>query len=247
MNRELIELQAAKLREGWGFSHTEPINVEQLLLKLNILTLFRPMSESFSGMCLKRGNFCFILVNCKHPVGRQNFTIAHELYHLFGEEDLYRHCSTSDSAAQSKEEKKANYFASALLMPKLGLQKMIPEDELKSKALSIGTLLTLENYFNVSRSALLVRLDQLRIISKKKYEKLSLLPVSELAKEYGFNTTLYKSGNCGKIIGDYGIKARKLFDEELISEGHFIELMYKIGVKPNLNNVTKVSDVWTGV
>ena len=45
----------------------------------------------------------------------------------------------------------------------------------------------------------------------------------------GFSTDVYEKGNEGLVIGDFGAKARELFDREIISEGHYIELLNMIG------------------
>lgn len=52
-NKFVIEKQVSEFRSDNGLSLSEPIALKSLLLKLNILTIFRPLSENFSGMCLK--------------------------------------------------------------------------------------------------------------------------------------------------------------------------------------------------
>ncbi len=50
---ESIVLDAYNFREMNSLNDTEPVNYKSLLLKLNVQTLYRPLSDSFSGMCLK--------------------------------------------------------------------------------------------------------------------------------------------------------------------------------------------------
>lgn len=232
MTKDIIEIRASELRTEWGLSSDEPLQLKQLLLKLDILTLFRPLADSFSGMCLKRNNNRFILINSNHPIGRQHFTIAHEFFHLFVQETFDVHYCNPGNNNSSRQEKDADFFASVLLMPEMGIKKMIPEPELSNRELSLATLLKLEHYFEVSRSALLIRLSYLKLLSSKTYPRLSEIPVIRSAKEYGYDTVLYQPGNNGVVIGDYGVKARTLFEKEKISEGHYIELLSKIGVDP---------------
>ena len=52
-NKFIIERQVAEFRADNGLSASEAINLKSLLLKLNVLTIFRPLSDNFSGMCLK--------------------------------------------------------------------------------------------------------------------------------------------------------------------------------------------------
>jgi len=236
MTNDIIEIKAYELRYEWGLSVIEPVPIKQLLLKLNILTMYRKLRTDFSGMCLKKDNYKFILINSQHPIGRQHFTIAHEFYHLFVQDSFDIHYCNPGSSSSSKQEREADYFSSVFLMPEMGVKSMIPEDELLNKRVSMATLLKLEHYFEVSRGALLVRLKSLKLISKDDYDMLLSVPVIKSAKEYGFSISLYLSGNDGLVIGDYGIKARNLFEKGLISEGHYIELLSKIGADPMQNN-----------
>ena len=63
----LVESQVSKFRQITGLSDSEAVNLKSLLLKLNVLTIFRPLSENFSGMSLKSGDKRFMLVNSNHP------------------------------------------------------------------------------------------------------------------------------------------------------------------------------------
>ncbi|KAA6311321.1 hypothetical protein EZS27_037525 [termite gut metagenome] len=86
---DAIAIEALNFRNDCFISSHEPINCKNLLLQLNVLTLYRPLSNNFSGMCLKSNEKKFILVNSNHSRGRQHFTIAHEFYHLFLEQSFY--------------------------------------------------------------------------------------------------------------------------------------------------------------
>ncbi|MFG6389418.1 ImmA/IrrE family metallo-endopeptidase, partial [Muribaculum sp.] len=79
----LVESQVSKFRQMTGLSDSEAVNLKSLLFKLNVLTIYRPLSDDFSGMSLKSDDRRFMLVNSNHPRCRQHFTIAHELYHLY--------------------------------------------------------------------------------------------------------------------------------------------------------------------
>jgi Zn-dependent peptidase ImmA (M78 family) len=160
-----------------GLGADEPINVKQLLQKLSILTLYKNLSENFSGMCLKSKEKTFILVNSGQARGRQHFTIAHELYHLFIQKDFKIHKCNPGQKTKDPQEKEADFFASIFLMPEMGVKKMIPESELIERNVSISTIIKLEHYFAVSRSAMLNRLHGLNLISQVKYDELKMIPV----------------------------------------------------------------------
>lgn len=225
----LIDSQVSRFRQRIGLSDTEAVNLKSLLLKLNVLTVYRPLSKSFFGMSLKSGERRFMLINSNDPRSRQHFTIAHELYHLFIEENPVPH-KCSEDGKKDESEQCADAFALHFLMPDDGVKQLIPENELISGVVSLGTVIRIEHYFSVSRAATLNRLSDLKLIDRAAKEKLSTFPVIRSAREYGYDTSLYEPGNENLVIGDFGAKARKLFDEEKISEGHYLELLHKIGV-----------------
>lgn len=222
---DVIEMMAAKFRLEVGLSASEAVNLKSLLRKLNVMTMFRPLSDNFYGMSLKSSNnLSFMLINSNNPKGRQHFSIAHELYHIFKDENPKPHICNS-TTEESASEHNANSFAAAFLMPKAGILSFISQAEIKERCVDLATVIKLEQYFSVSRSALLFRLKICGFISQKCYSELSSYKAIETAKQYGYDTALYKSGNEGLFIGDFGEKARTLFDDEIISEGHYNELL----------------------
>lgn len=226
----LVERQVSEFRQKTGLSDQDPVNLKSLLLKLNVLTIYRPLSESFSGMSLKTpGDERFMLINSNQPRCRQHFTIAHELYHLFIEENPQPH-NCASGGGKNESEQCADAFAQILLMPYSGIIQMVPAEELQAGEISLATVIRLDHYFSVSRQAIINRLFDLRLISRQARENLMSYPVIRTAREYGYDTTLYLPGNEGLVIGNFGEKARKLYDGGKISEGHYLELMSKIGI-----------------
>lgn len=228
----LVESQVSKFRQLSGLSDSEAVNMKSLLLKLNVLTIYRPLSDNFSGMSLKSGERRFILVNSNHPRCRQHFTIAHELYHLYFDPNPIPHNSMQEGK-KSDIEQCADAFALIFLMPSDGVRQMIPYKELIEGHVSLASVLRIGQYFSVSYSAVLNRLSDLKLIDRKERDSLKMYPVKKTAREYGYDTTLYEAGNKDLVIGDFGEKARRLFEEDKISEGHYIELLHKIGINDN--------------
>lgn len=236
-NKFVIEKQVSAFRKDNGLSTSEPVTLKSLLLKLNVLTIFRPLSESFSGMCLKDASgHRFMLINSNHPLGRQHFTIAHELYHLYVEEKPIPHKCNPGSGSKNPVEQCADMFASSLLMPEAGLCQLIPEKELETKDISMATILKSEHYFSVSRSALLYRLLHVGLIQEAARSRLAEVRVKYSAICFGYDTALYEPANEGLVIGDFGEKARSLFEREKISESHYLELLHKINVNGTQEN-----------
>lgn len=225
----LVENQASRFRQLAGLSDAEAVNIKSLLLKLNVLTVYRPLSDKFSGMSLKSGDRRFMLVNSNQPKCRQHFTIAHELYHLFVDPNPLPHNCSADGK-KNETEQCADAFALMFLMPADGVRLMIPDNELMSGHVSLASVLRIEHYFSVSHAAALNRLFDLKLIDRNERDQYLQYPVKRTAWEYGYDTALYEPGNENLVIGSFGEKARKLFDEEKISEGHYMELLHKIGI-----------------
>ena len=123
------------------------------------------------------------------------------------------------------QERNANRFASALLMSREGILSSISGEEITAHTVNIATVLRMEHLFGVSRSTLLIRLKDMGLITSARYEALCGLPVKETAREWGYDSALYEPGNDGIVVGDFGEKARMLFENGIISEGHYNELM----------------------
>lgn len=228
---ETAENLAAKMRsEHLRISSSEPVNTETVLRQLNILTVFRPLSDNIFGLSLitpdKKNRF--MLVNSKVTPGAQHFTIAHELYHLYFDENPQPHFYNPLFTEPS--ERSANMFASALLMPKEGVMNVIPAEELKKKEVSIDTILRLENLYGISHTTMALRLKELHVIGPEYADELKGLSITKEAALRGYDDKLYRKGDGERlVIGDFGSKARKLFEEEKISEGHYLELLNVIG------------------
>jgi Zn-dependent peptidase ImmA (M78 family) len=218
---------AKKLRADIGIGNEEPINAKTMLRQLHVLTMYRPLSEEAYGISVKSGkDGRFMLINSKTTRGRQHFTIGHELYHLLYDEHPTPHlCVKGESAGTERD---ANLFSSALLMPEDGLRRGVSAEETRTGRIELATVLRLEQLYGVSRSALLYRMKDLRLIDEQERKRLADISIKESAKEYGYDLSLYESGNDGVVIGDFGEKARRLFEMERISEGHYVELLNMI-------------------
>ena len=231
MRKDIIELKAQEFRQKNGIEMGEPVNIKRLLLKLNVLTVYQPLGDNFSGMCLKQDNDNFMLINSNQPRGRQHFTIGHELFHLFIQKEFRLHMCNPGFLKESQETD-ADYFSSLLLMPEIGIKLMISEKEIQQKSVSTANVFRLEQLFGVSHLAMVNRLESLKLIDASQSQKLKALPVKRTAQLFGFDISLYNPGNKGLVIGDYGTKAYMLWENDRISEGHYLELMQKIGVDP---------------
>jgi Zn-dependent peptidase ImmA (M78 family) len=227
-----LKKQASLFREKNGLNATEPIHFKSLLLKLNVLTFFRPLSDNLSGMAVKIGdNYKFMMVNTAKSKGNQHFTISHEFYHLFIQEDFSSMtCKTGLFVKKdSPDEYNADVFAANLLLPEDGVLGHIPDEQLSKDKISIETILKIEQFYQCSRNALLYRLKELNLLSSNGWDLFDK-QVKRGAAEHGYDIKLYEGQKEIEIVGDYGIIAKSLFDKEKISEAHYLNLMGDIGI-----------------
>lgn len=234
MNELILEKKANDFRNRNGLGSNDSIRLKSLLHKLDVLTVFKPLSAGFSGMALKVDNEGdikrFVLINSNKTVGHQHFTICHELYHLFIQENFRSMvCTAGEFTKEDKEEYNADVFAANLLLPESGIKSLIPDEELGKDKIRLRTVLKIEQYFSCSRTALLYRLKKLNIISANRWDELNY-HVKRSAVEFGYSTGLYESANHHEVIGDYGALARDLFDKEIISESHYYSLLLDLGM-----------------
>ena len=222
-----LEIEANELRRRIALGDTAPVDTRKALQQLGVLCVFMPMQETFSGMCLKHKENRFMLLNSKVALGRQHFTIAHELYHLFIQEEFSSQICPQSSS--DPVEKQADCFATFFLMPRNGVIEEFKKLGMKYTAdVNIAHVLYLQQYFGVSFQSMIYRLNNLTLISDKQKETFLLYQPTAVAREYGYSTSLYTPTNEKIVLGDYSAKAQSLFNKELISEGHLIDLLSEI-------------------
>jgi Zn-dependent peptidase ImmA (M78 family) len=137
-----------------------PVDVLKLA-KLNDIRVYEAdLEKNISGAIRydKETKKFEILINKNDSPVRQRFTIAHELGHFFLHKEILEnekiHIDIMYRMPDEKE-KEVDYFAGALLMNKILLEKMYDEDT---------SILDLAQLFKVSVSAMTVRLDILNLL-----------------------------------------------------------------------------------
>lgn len=104
---------AIQLRKKWGEDEYSSVDISKLAsLQDNITLITIEMPSEMSGMCVKSDNEIIIAVNSTMSLGRQRFTIAHELYHAYYDESLMTYvCMQSLGGKKSESEREADKFA----------------------------------------------------------------------------------------------------------------------------------------
>lgn len=216
--------QALAIRKKLGESDTSPVDVFNLVQNIPHLTLvLYPMGKNISGMCVQIGSEAVIAINSSMSMGRQNFSLAHELYHYYFDKDQKTTICEMTIGKGNDIEKSADQFASYFLIP-LGAEIISSiKDEI-----SFEKMIELEQYYQVSHQAMLYRLLGERIITPKQVEYYKNQKVMCAAASLGFDTALYKPSrkeNDCKTLGYYIKQTQELLNHEKISEGKYEQLL----------------------
>ncbi|HHY78977.1 MAG TPA: ImmA/IrrE family metallo-endopeptidase [Thermoanaerobacter sp.] len=220
---------ARKIRGEMGLGDG-PVDVFKIFKEKNISYAKKPLKSNISGMFLRKGNVNFVLINSSKTKGHQNFTAAHELYHiLFEEGQTGSVCVAGIFEQKSLSEKKADYFAANFLVPaetlELELFKRMGSSKRKP---DFPDLLYLEALFGVSHSVMLIRLQQIGVLDEEDILRFKKGIINEAVK-YGYDTSLYLPTKEDIIVSDYVEKARILLEDGIISEGKYEELLIEAG------------------
>ena len=164
-------------------------------------------------------------INSNMSIGRQNFTLAHELYHLLYEENK-NNFVICDYSSESESEIEANIFASYLLIPYEGLKRYA-----KNRNISKWTLddvIAAEQYYQISHMALLFRLVEQNFITEEESEEFQNVKISHEARIRGFNDDLYYPSPEDRkyfSLGNYVKSVVKAYSSNKISVGKKDELL----------------------
>lgn len=229
MNQIEISTQAATLRQKFGIEQNGPIDILSLIQSIkNITLIFYPMGDRLSGLCIHNTEHPLIAINSLMSIGRQRFSMAHELFHLyFDKNNNIQTCSKIIGDGSNLEEM-ADCFASYFLIPPVSLSEKITNiTSNKTNKLKLSDIIYLEQFYKVSRQAMLHRLREEKLITYEESEMFKLNVISSAIK-LGYDDSLYKALPSEKQYGTYGYYiniANQLAEEALISNGKYEELL----------------------
>lgn len=171
ISRPAIEREAAQLLKRAGVGGP-PVDVEKVAAQLSIRVEQADLDEDCSGILIRSDEDGAVIgVNWDHHPNRQRFTIAHEIGHFllhkggtFIDKGTYARFRDQQSGSGTvSEEKQANQFAAALLMPAEWVKeafKAHPFDPADGSALQ-----DLADAFQVSTQAVMFRISNMGLLN----------------------------------------------------------------------------------
>jgi len=140
-----------------------------------VMVFYRALDEDGSAVCVLGPHGPAMLLNSGEPPWRRNFSCAHELFHLLTWKALPREELDAKPQRFGAMEKKANAFASALLLPREPLTQALRE-RTASSLVEMPDLIGIAREFGVSTSALLWAMVNYGLIPREVPEKVLTSP-----------------------------------------------------------------------
>lgn len=173
---------AERIRKLWSLGD-DPLGANLFSLiedRSGLGIALEPLQERIAGLCARVDDLGIALIDSSAIVGRQRFTVAHELCHLLlgdGEQVIIDERLTG----QSLVEMRANAFAAHFLMPAKAVRRYLRERDVDEEV-----AVELQYTFGVSLDALLWHLINLDLISENRRQQIHSVGPKALAFRYGY-------------------------------------------------------------
>lgn len=169
--------------------HDLPYHLDELagLLEdtLGIDVAFRRLPEGLDGLAVSAGHFRLAVISSSTAATRQRFTLAHEVCHLLAGDGDQITVDENVLSESSDQERRANAFAAAFLLPDRPLKDTVTADTLTE-----DTVAELLGRFGVSRDALAIRLRELHLVDAEGYRRIRAMTSARITSRPGRATDL---------------------------------------------------------
>lgn len=143
--------------------------VREVFLRRGFIVFEMPfMDDEIGALCYKGDGLGYVVINSSLPRVNNNFAVAHEIYHVFFQENEFKSKIefANEYYYESEDEHAANIFAGALLMPENSFRGMFDKFRGESQGIS-DTICKLMNYYQTPYMATLIRCCELQLINMK--------------------------------------------------------------------------------
>lgn len=159
---------AEKFIREKGLAHPL-INPLQTAADLGYYIIKSKAPDNLSGFYMKKDKFPFIFVNTAHSLGRQNFSLWHEVYHHY----MNHNNGISDFNTKSIEEREAEIFAGCIMLPDEEIEKLAVH------TMDTDYIAQISTQYQMSFTAVVVRFMQEQHFSYEEYLELKKLSAPE--------------------------------------------------------------------
>lgn len=223
---------ATELRHWVGLGLAPVRNIASLLeLDLGVRLYIRPLTSGISGLFTFEPSIgACILLNANHPRSRRNYTAAHELGHFLsvrGRPSVMR----SDQVPKSREERYANAFARAFLMPARTVGQMFQQVTTGATHLTRRHVIVLAHYFKVSREAIVRRMEELQLVRRGTWDWFRRNggitdQQAQAARSESVGRSEESDESSDLTTSRFHLLAAEAWRRELLSEGQLAQLLH---------------------
>jgi len=163
-----------------------------------------------------------VAINADHPPAKQRWSLVHETGHLLRDLEAGDVFDDGESRKRS-EEIFPESFATEFLMPMVGVQRRFA-DKCRAGRFTPVDLYSLARHFEVSFQAMTLRLEELRLLPRGSFEKISKSRITpkDLARHAVVSRPPVPRR---KLPERYVALAASAYDQELLSEGELAEYL----------------------
>ena len=183
---EFAEEMAINFRDKYGLGYycakqlMEILNLLEQNERIKIELIRTPFKNlKLAGFIGYKDDTIFIITNSNQTVGKERFTIAHEIYHLLQNRVLLKREAVIEEKADNNEddlnvqEQMANCFAAELLIPKEDIKAHILQmTDNQTKSIEPAIVIQLQHKYGVDYIATTKRLKEIGLISDNKKQEL---------------------------------------------------------------------------
>jgi Zn-dependent peptidase ImmA (M78 family)/DNA-binding XRE family transcriptional regulator len=168
--------ERARLNLG---AHLPIYTLRKVLEDVGVHVFIDALSSKLAGLYVFAPDFGYcILVNRLHTRDRRRWTIAHEYGHFMLDRDKPGVDYLRPVQRKPENERFADAFAAAFLMPETGVQRRFYEEVERKSDFNVGDLCRMADYYAVSLMAMTLRLESLTLIGRGSWDSIKAAGVA---------------------------------------------------------------------
>jgi Zn-dependent peptidase ImmA (M78 family)/DNA-binding XRE family transcriptional regulator len=167
-----------------------------------------------------------MLINRLHPKERRRWTTAHEYGHFLLDRNKPGVDYLRPMQRKPENERFADAFAAAFLMPEAGVQRRFYEEVERKSDFNVGDLCRMADYYAVSLMAMTLRLESMNLVGRGSWDSIKSagVAVKELKQEAGVHEQP-DVDSAEAVPERYKLLAVQAWTAEKISTGSLAKLL----------------------
>ena len=216
--------ERARLNLG---AHLPIYTLRKVLEDVGVHVFVDALASKLAGLYVFVPDFGYcILINKLHPPERRRWTTVHEYGHFLFDRDKPGVDYLRPFLRKPENERFADAFAAAFLMPDAGVQRRFYEEVERKSDFNVGDLCRMADYYAVSLMAMTIRLESLMFIGRGSWDSIKAagVAVKELKREAGIQEK-NEMDSVAVFPDRYTLLAVQAWTSEKISTGTLAKLL----------------------